>query len=59
MNVLELLDNRITPLGCEFIGNLMHPRIGTNILILKLDHNEFGSKGMINLAEGLAINKTI
>jgi Ran GTPase-activating protein (RanGAP) involved in mRNA processing and transport len=27
--------------------------------ILKLDHNDFGSKGMIALADGLAINKTI
>ena len=29
------------------------------IQILKLDHNEFGSQGMIRLADGLAINPVI
>ena len=57
--MLELLDNKITPLGCEFIGKLLSPKVGTNILILKLDHNEFGSKGMQHLSEGLAINRQI
>lgn len=27
--------------------------------MLKLDHNNFGSEGMIKLADGLSINKTI
>ena len=56
---LDLLDNKITSLGCEFIGNLVHPKSNTSLEILKLDHNEFGSKGMIALAEGLAVNKTL
>ena len=56
---LDLLDNKISPLGCEFISKLVHPKAGTSLEILKLDHNDFGSKGMIQLADGLAINKTI
>lgn len=56
---LDLLDNKMTSLGCEFVSNLMHPKSNTNIEILKLDHNDFGSKGMIALSEGLAINKTL
>jgi Ran GTPase-activating protein (RanGAP) involved in mRNA processing and transport len=38
---------------------MLHPKANTNIEILKLDHNEFGSKGMIALSEGLAICKSL
>lgn len=53
---LELLDNRITSLGCEFIARSLHPRMNPTIQILKLDHNQFGSQGVINLSQSLAIN---
>lgn len=56
---LDLLDNKMTYLGCEFISNLIHPKANCNLEILKLDHNDFGSRGMIALSEGLAINKTL
>lgn len=56
---MELLDNKITPLGCEFIAKVLHPSLNPTIQILKLDHNEFGSKGFINLAEALAVNPTL
>ena len=56
---MELLDNRITSLGCEFISKAIHPRANTAISVLKLDHNEIGSEGMKRLSDGLAINKTI
>jgi hypothetical protein len=56
---LELLDDKITPLGCEFVSRAIHPKANTNINILKLDHNEFGSEGLRRLAEGMAINKTV
>lgn len=56
---VDLLDNKISPLGCEFISSMLHPKAQTNIEILKLDHNEFGSKGMIALSEGLAICKSL
>jgi len=56
---MELLDNKITPLGCEFIGRSLHPKSNTNLVIVKLDHNEFGSEGVKRLAEGMAINKSV
>lgn len=64
MQLLELLHNKITPLGCEFISQMMHTPINPKawrpkIAILKLDHNEFGSEGMNRLAEGLAVNPTL
>jgi hypothetical protein len=56
---LELLDDKITALGCEFVSRAIHPKSSTNINILKLDHNEFGAEGLRRLSEGMAINKTI
>jgi hypothetical protein len=57
---LDLLDNKITALGCEFIGRILRP-ISTNppIRYLKLDHNNFGSSGVMALSEGLKVNKTV
>jgi hypothetical protein len=46
VTVLELLDNKITKLGCEFIGKTLHPRTNGNIQILKLDHNDIGGEGI-------------
>ena len=48
--ILELLDNQITSLGCQFLGKLLAPEAKTNLLIVKLDHNAFGSQGMKYLA---------
>lgn len=59
VNFLELLDNNITPLGCEFLSKALHPRSQPQIQILKLDHNQFGSDGMIALSEGLAVNPVL
>jgi hypothetical protein len=59
ISVMELLDNKISPLGCEFISRVIAPKANTGIMVLKLDHNEFGSEGMMRLADGLAVNKTI
>lgn len=56
---LELLENRITPLGCEFIGRIMHPDTMSPIVTLKLDHNDIGSEGVKYLAEGLSMNKSL
>jgi Ran GTPase-activating protein (RanGAP) involved in mRNA processing and transport len=57
--MLELLDNMITPLGCEHIGRLLVPSAKTNLTHLKLDHNSFGAEGLKFLAEGLSMNKNI
>ena len=59
VSVLELLDNKITPLGCEFISQAIHPNSNTALLVLKLDHNEFGSEGMKKLSDGLSLNKSL
>jgi len=56
---VDMLDNKITAHGCEFISKMIHPKSNTCIEILKLDHNDFGSKGMIALSDGLAICKTL
>ena len=56
---LELLDNKITPLGCEFISRALQPRLNPTLLVLKLDHNEFGSAGVIELSKSLAINPVL
>ena len=53
------MDNKLTPLSCEFLARLIHPKANTNLQILKLDHNDIGSKGLEYLAEGMAINKTV
>jgi hypothetical protein len=52
--MLELLDNKITPLGCEHLGKILNPIAKTNLTHLKLDHNQFGSAGLKFLAEGLS-----
>ena len=54
--VLELLQNNITALGCQFIGKTINPQnleSKCNLTVLKLDHNPIGSEGMAYLAEGL------
>lgn len=56
---LELLDNNVTPLGCEFLSKTLHPKSQPMIQILKLDHNAFGAAGVIALSEGLAVNPVL
>lgn len=48
--ILELLDNLITPLGCEFIGRALLPDRKSILTTLKLDHNNIGSEGIIQLS---------
>ena len=59
VRLLELLENRITALGCEFIGRVLHPDNQSPIHTLKLDHNDIGAKGVANLVEGISMNKTL
>ena len=57
---LEMLDNKITPLGCEFLGKTLTPGAGCPpIVSLKLDHNNFGSEGVIQLCKGIQNNEFI
>ena len=57
---LELIDNKITYLGCEFLGKTLSPGpTMPPVVYLKLDHNLFGSAGVNALAEGLKINEQL
>lgn len=54
---LELLDDKVTPLGCEFLGKTLTPGPACPpISILKLDHNAFGSAGLKQLGVGIKEN---
>ena len=58
--VLELLDNKITHLGCEFLGKTLTPGPKCPpVMYLKLDHNQFGSKGVNALLTGISRNENI
>lgn len=59
VQMLELLENKITDLGCDFISRILVPSSPSAITILKLDHNDIGSAGMIHLAKGLTMNKNL
>ena len=54
VQVLELLDNGITKLGCEFLSGCLAPSVRSQLIHLKLDHNSFGSEGVRELADGLS-----
>ena len=56
---MEILDNKVTSLGCEFLGKLLTPKMGTSLSVLKLDHNPFGSQGLNHLAKGIRMNKEL
>lgn len=56
---LDLLDNGIGALGCEFIGKMLHPSLEIPLQQLVLDHNEFGTKGLDQLTAGLCQNKLL
>eukprot|EP00828_Plagiopyla_frontata_P044629 TRINITY_DN7344_c0_g1_i1.p1 TRINITY_DN7344_c0_g1~~TRINITY_DN7344_c0_g1_i1.p1 ORF type:complete len:230 (-),score=47.93 TRINITY_DN7344_c0_g1_i1:114-803(-) len=56
---LDLLDNDITPLGCEFLGKILSVSSQLPLIELRLDHNVFGTEGLQNLAFGLRMNPTL
>lgn len=59
VQMLELLENKITPLGWDFIGRILVPQSPSAITVLKLDHNDIGSEGVANLTKGLTTNKNL
>lgn len=59
VEVVDLLDNEITPLGCEFLGRALHPSCNETTRKLSMDHNVFGDAGLAQLNVGLAINPNI
>ena len=52
VHTLDLMDNGITSLGCEFLGNALHPSSNKDLKKLMLDHNLIGTQGIKNLCEG-------
>jgi Ran GTPase-activating protein (RanGAP) involved in mRNA processing and transport len=58
LQVLDLLDNGITSLGCEFFGKaLVNPEI--KLRQIKLDNNLIGTEGLKNLSIGLRSISTL
>lgn len=55
---LDLMDNRITALGCQFLGKTLR-NDRNNILKLKLDNNDIRDEGLQNLVVGLRQNDKI
>ena len=56
---LEFLDCKVTALGCEMMGKMFKKPMSQcpPIQVLKLDHNAFGSDGVIALSQGLVENQ--
>lgn len=59
VEVVDVLDNEITPLGCEFLGRAIHPTVNLTQKKLNMDHNVFRDEGLRQLNYGLAINPNI
>ncbi len=57
IETLDLLKNRITALGCDFLGRVLGPTSEVPLKIIHIDHNPIGSEGVDKLANGLAQNK--
>lgn len=47
---LDLLDNQIGLLGCEFLSNVLAPSSEVPLKRLKIDHNPFGTEGLAILS---------
>lgn len=55
---LDLMENNITELGCEFLAKvMMNP--ANKITKLRLDNNKIGLAGIAAISEGLRQNQTI
>jgi len=59
IETLDLLKNKITEVGCGYLGKVLGTTSEMPLKILHIDHNPIGSKGVDGLANGLAQNKTI
>ena len=58
LNLIELLNDNIDLLGCEFISRIYEPSFPCNFKILTLDYNRFGNEGLNNLMNYLPTNTT-
>jgi len=54
VEIMDLLDNSISPLGCQFLGSMYLANWNTlKINRLSLDHNAIGDEGLKQLSTGL------
>lgn len=56
MKLLNLPNNEITHLGCEFLGKTVGAVSLVKLQKLKLDYNNIGTAGLAVLANGLCMN---
>lgn len=56
---LDLLRNKITAVGAEFLGRVLGPPVESKVNNLHLDFNPIGSVGVEKLANGIAQNKAL
>ena len=56
---LEIMECGLTSLSCEFIGRMLSPELNNPLLVLKLDHNDLGNDGILNLSRGLCMNSVL
>lgn len=55
---LDLMDNKITPLGCEFLGKMfLNPKC--NVIKFRMDNNPIGDEGIKKLSLGLRVHSKI
>ena len=59
IRLLEIMDCKLSPLSCDFIGRFLGPDIKHTLASLKLDHSAIGDAGMMNLSKGLSMNSTL
>lgn len=59
VTVVDLLNNNLTPLSCEFLGAALHPKSNKTIEKLMMDHNSIRGEGMTSLAAGIAMNPSL
>ena len=52
INVIELIDNNLSFLACEFLAKCFSSVLPTNIQVLTLDCNKLGNQGLYNLLKG-------
>jgi hypothetical protein len=57
--ILEMIQCELTSLSCEFLGRLLSPSNSSPLLTLRLDHNDLGNQGIIQLSEGLSMNSVL
>lgn len=55
---IELIDNKITALGCEFFANILMDK-ECKLKCLTLDHNPIKSKGVEELSKGICMNNVL